>query len=172
MRSLNVVIAIGLIVLTGALGYLLLDPQGSTFAIMPGKVVAKQPDPPSDSESASDSAKKDTKKSKPDSKHARLVAKKSDPPELPALINTPPKAEPAPAPVRQPPAPIPTAQDIQVGMEKTRLLTAFGRPTVRTTAVERDRLMEVFVYVNADHETATFATLRDGKVVAAQTTSY
>ena len=90
--------------------------------------------------------------------------------EEPAL-----KSRRAPPPVptaAPPPRPFPDAADVQVGLDRMKLVAAFGKPSMRTTAVERDHLVETYVYTNHDRSTATYVLLRDARVVAAETSVY
>lgn len=66
----------------------------------------------------------------------------------------------------------PTAADLPIGLEKSKLQASFGKPTMRTTVVEQGRLLETFVYLQSDPDTATFVLLRNGRVVSANTTIY
>lgn len=66
----------------------------------------------------------------------------------------------------------PTAADIPVGTGKSRLQDVYGKPSMVTTAVDRGRLIETFVYLRRDPNIATVVLMRDGRVVAANSTVY
>jgi hypothetical protein len=112
----------------------------------------------------------------------RVAAKERRPRESSA--SEPESVEIAAANIPQIPSPVasspasragrrfPTAADIPIGMERHRLHTGFGKPTMRTTVVEGGRLLETFVYLQAEPDVATFVLLRNGKVVSANTTIY
>jgi hypothetical protein len=59
-----------------------------------------------------------------------------------------------------------------VGTDRTTLLEKFGQPALKTSAVDRDGLLETYMYVHADRTKATQVLLREAKVVAAHTGSY
>jgi hypothetical protein len=88
-----------------------------------------------------------------------------------AAGSTPPPQPPVATAVRQPHG-FPTAAEIPIGMERFRLVAAFGPPAMRTTSVEQGRQIETFVYLRIEPDAATFILLRDGRVVSASTTGY
>jgi len=97
------------------------------------------------------------------------VESSSAPDAAPAAAATPAAPVVAPAkPVRR----FPQGQDIAIGTEKSVLQSVYGRPTMRTTAVEGGRLLETWVYLQSEPNLATFILLRNGRVVSANTTVY
>ncbi len=111
--------------------------------------------------------------------HARkTVAAIEQAPPLQPLQHAiePPLPLPAAPGVKRPepvlPPPFPTANDIQVGLDRTTLLTTFGPPTLKTTTMDRQRLSEAFVYLSRNRNTATFVLLREGRVVSINTSTY
>jgi hypothetical protein len=90
-------------------------------------------------------------------------------------IEEPPAPATPPAPQVQPPAPpppFPTSAEISLGTGRAKLLQMFGRPNLKTSGIERDSLVETFVYLQADRSTLTRVHLRDAKVVAVRTEDY
>ena len=90
-------------------------------------------------------------------------------PSAPATPQAPQAQPPAPPPA---PPPFPTSGEISVGAERAKVLQMFGRPNLKTSAVERGRRMETFVYLQADRSMVTLVLLHDAKVVAVHTGSY
>ncbi len=77
------------------------------------------------------------------------------------------------APTAQPPTPnFPSAADISIGMEKSTVVGRYGDPDMVTTAVDRGRLIETYVYLRRDPNTATVVMLRGNRVIGSQTTVY
>jgi hypothetical protein len=66
----------------------------------------------------------------------------------------------------------PTSTDIPEGMERARLVASFGKPNMITTVVDRGLLIETYVYLRRDPNTATVVMLRGGRVVGSNTTVY
>lgn len=75
-------------------------------------------------------------------------------------------------PPAEPAMPFPKADQIQTGTERARLLDAFGKPSMKTTAVDREKLLETYVYLNNERNTATFVLIQNGVVVSAHTSIY
>jgi hypothetical protein len=103
----------------------------------------------------------------------RQAARRSAPPaplaplaEAEILIADPP---PPPA---APPAPFPTAEDIQVGTPRNSMEQSFGVPYLKTTAMRRDGMLETWVYVENQNSLATFAQVQNGRVISSHTTVY
>ena len=84
----------------------------------------------------------------------------------PAFLNFAPRA------AAQPVFPFPSAGDVRQGMEIQSLQASFGRPTIRATTMERETLVETYVYVKNEPRSATIVRLKDGKVVEAQNGIY
>lgn len=78
----------------------------------------------------------------------------------------------APRAAAQPVFPFPSAGDVRQGMEIQSLQASFGRPTIRATTMERETLVETYVYVKNEPRSATIVRLKDGKVVEAQNGIY
>jgi hypothetical protein len=57
-------------------------------------------------------------------------------------------------------------------MERLKIETLFGPPTMRTVSVDQGRQIETLVYLRTDPDVATFILLRAGRVISATTTSY
>jgi hypothetical protein len=66
----------------------------------------------------------------------------------------------------------PQAADVPTGMERLRIETLFGPPTMRTVSVDQGRQIETLVYLRTDPNAATYLLLRAGRVISATTTSY
>jgi hypothetical protein len=90
----------------------------------------------------------------------------------PAAAIPPSGAEVSPAPVTAGTGRFPTAADIAIGTERSKLQASFGKPSMRTTVVDGGRLLETFVYLRSEPDSATFVLLRNGRVVSANTTVY
>lgn len=93
-------------------------------------------------------------------------AKPAAPRRDPAFLNFAPRA------AAQPVFPFPSAGDVRQGMEIQSLQASFGRPTIRATTMERETLVETYVYVKNEPRSATIVRLKDGKVVEAQNGIY
>jgi hypothetical protein len=102
---------------------------------------------------------------------------------IPAVeSDTPPaRAAKKPSPVPPPPAPriapaaakkFPNAADVPVGMERVRLIEAFGRPNMVTTGVSEGRAVETFHYLKPDTGAETVILLRSGRVIEATSSAY
>lgn len=78
-----------------------------------------------------------------------------------------PQSQPAPAAPR-----FPQAADVPAGMERLKVETLFGPPTMRTVSVDQGRQIETLVYLRTNPNAATYLLLRAGRVIAATTTSY
>jgi hypothetical protein len=90
-----------------------------------------------------------------------------------------PVRRPSPAPpalVQQPPRlpgrKFPSPSDIPIGMDKTRLLAAFGKPSMVTTEVSGGRALETFRYLRPDAGTETIVQLSSGRVISATSEYY
>jgi len=68
--------------------------------------------------------------------------------------------------------PFPLASDIAVGADRSAVTASFGKPSMVTTAVDGGRLLETYVYLRRDPNTATVVLLRSGRVVAVNSTVY
>ena len=177
MRNSSSLILLGVILLAGAAGYVLWQLPGVGGASSVLSSPHRQPDPRSQKPAADLAERTDSKATKSATGHMKAVPKTGDNGgKVVVAENQTVRAEriPSPAPKLDPkPTPsFPTDREIHIGMERAGILTAFGKPTLRTTAVERDRLMEMLVYLNENSNTATFALLRDGRVVSVHTTTY
>ena len=93
-------------------------------------------------------------------------AKPAAPRRDPAFLNFAPRA------AAQPVFPFPSAGDVRQGMEIQSLQASFGRPTIRATTMEKETLVETYVYVKNEPRSATIVRLKDGKVVEAQNGIY
>jgi hypothetical protein len=88
--------------------------------------------------------------------------------------------KPAQPPARRvlpPPPPVrarafPVADDIPIGMEKSKLVAGFGKPSMITTAVNDGTPTETWIYMQRNPEIQTVVFLRDGRVVKANSTIY
>lgn len=87
----------------------------------------------------------------------------------PSAVAAPAAAEVAPP---KPERRFPLGNEIALGTDKTLVQTTFGKPTMRTTAVDGGRLLETWVYLKSDPNIATFILVRNGRVVSANTTVY
>jgi hypothetical protein len=101
-------------------------------------------------------------------------------PEVEAAV---PKVRAAtkPSPVASSPAPkaptlaskkFPSAGSVPVGMERVKLIEAFGRPNMVTTEVNEGRSVETFHYLKPETGTETVVLLRSGRVVEATSSAY
>lgn len=97
---------------------------------------------------------------------ATTKAKGATPRRNPAFLSFAPR--PAAAPV----FPFPSAGDVRPGMELQSLQASFGRPTIRATTMQKETLVETYVYVKNEPRAATIVRLQDGKVVEAQNGIY
>lgn len=93
-------------------------------------------------------------------------AKPAAPRRDPAFLSFAPRA------AAQPVFPFPSAGDVRQGMEIQSLQASFGRPTIRATTMEKETLVETYVYVKNEPRSATIVRLKDGKVVEAQNGIY
>jgi hypothetical protein len=66
----------------------------------------------------------------------------------------------------------PQAADVPTGMERLKVETLFGPPTMRTVSVDQGRQIETLVYLRTNPNAATYLLLRAGRVISATTTSY
>ena len=173
MRNLGAIVVIAIILMAGVVAILLWGP----LAEKPGmREVTDQPG--QTAEPASRPAVKGSPKGS-ESKAARTQAGVK--PAQAGGEAGPSEAGPVPAgetpgagtpAARRTPHTFPTAADIAIGSERGRLESSFGKPTMRTTVVDKGRLLETFVYLQSDLNTATFVLLRNGHVVSANTTIY
>lgn len=177
MRSFGVLILIGILILAGVAAYLLWGTRAGSLALFVGQANKEKQVLLGKAQQALEPAPKkdDTKASKQRVRHMskadkELSGKNGPRPEenrtLEAQVIPPSALKPVPA------MPFPTAADIPVGMERNRLVGAFGKPSMRMTTVERDRLMETFVYLQNEPSTATFVLLQNAKVVSVTTATY
>ncbi|MBI3666803.1 MAG: hypothetical protein HY236_11380 [Acidobacteria bacterium] len=151
---------------------MLWNPQRGQFGDLLGKAtnrataLAKKPEaapePPKEIAKNKKSANKSTGE-----KGARNSREAADPEEKKIVT-----AEVMPPIVLAPALPFPSASEIAIGMDRAKLLAQFGKPAMKTTAVDGDRLLETFVYVHRDPNTATFVLLQNARVVSAHTTIY
>jgi len=65
--------------------------------------------------------------------------------------------------------PFPTEQNLRIGMPRSHLVRAFGKPDLSARTLQQERLMEIYVYEQQDR--ATFVVLQDGRVASAYTGS-
>jgi hypothetical protein len=93
-------------------------------------------------------------------------AKPAAPRRDPAFLSFAPRA------ASQPVFPFPSAGDVRQGMEMQSLQASYGRPTIRATTMEKEMLVETYVYVKNEPRSATIVRLKDGKVVEAQNGIY
>ncbi len=63
-------------------------------------------------------------------------------------------------------APFPTTKDIPIGGLGVQIISKFGEPTVRTSAMDNGRLFERYYYLSSDKSKLTLATLEHGVVIA------
>jgi len=98
----------------------------------------------------------------PDESEVRKPASRPSP-MPPTLVQQPPRL-----PVRVFPAP----SDIPMGMDKTKLLASFGKPSMVTTEVSDGRALETFHYLKPEAGTETVIQLRAGRVVNATSEYY
>ena len=171
MRNAGPLILIGLIILAGAAAYLLWSPQGSQLGdIIMARATNKAPTSAKKPEPAPE-PHKEAAKSKPAGRNSGDKGPK--PGEAAEAEEKKILTAQVLPPVPPPPAmPFPNAPDIPIGMERSKLLADFGKPIMRTTAVDRDRLLETYVYLHSDPNTATFVLLQNARVVSAHTTIY
>ncbi|HKW97032.1 MAG TPA: hypothetical protein VJN43_04820 [Bryobacteraceae bacterium] len=87
------------------------------------------------------------------------------------------KAEPQPDPNQQIqkvivgvpalPPPFPTEEEVKVGTPRAHLIQAYGKPDLRARTLQKQRLIETYVYEQP--ERATVVHMQDGKVVGTST---
>lgn len=164
MRNIGAVLAVAILLLVGLLIFLFYGPMTEKPGMREVTVDSSQPGPQAPEAKGPVASKERRQRgasaSVPESVESAAV-------NIPQL---PPDANPAPAKrsIRR----FPTAADIPIGMDRHKLLSGFGNPSMRTTVVEGGRLLETFVYLQAEPDVATFVLLRNGKVVSANTTIY
>jgi hypothetical protein len=90
--------------------------------------------------------------------------------ERPSRSTEKPAPESPPIEIARPT--VPTAADIPVGLEKSKLLASFGSPNMVTTAVEQGQRTETYFYLRPDAGTQIIVQLKSGKVVGARSTPY
>jgi len=167
VRNAGALILIALLVLAGTAAYLLFRPSSDFFgrvfdtAGQQAQVLINKELPVSDAKAA---------KPKGEARPARKAQKDGAPElELAASLHPPPEVSPVtPAPV----FPFPIAANVPAGLARNKLLADFGKPSMRTTSVEQDRLMETFVYLQSDRSIVTFVLLRNARVISAHTANY
>jgi hypothetical protein len=98
----------------------------------------------------------------PDESEVKRPASRPSP--LPPVV----VPQPARIPVRMVPAP----GDIPIGMDKTKLLATFGKPSMITTEVSEGRALETFHYLKPEAGTETVVQLRSGRVIGAASAYY
>jgi hypothetical protein len=86
-------------------------------------------------------------------------------------------APPAPAPVEYkpaspppPPRPIPTGtpEQVNVGMDATRVVELLGEPDLTALKIDRGNLLETYVYKKKPGQNLAFIRLESGRVVPPQ----
>jgi hypothetical protein len=91
-------------------------------------------------------------------------------------VAAPPAPAPAPAQVKDPPAspsppprPIPTGtpEQVNVGMDATRVVELLGEPDLTALTIDRGNLFETYVYKEKPGRNLAFIRLEDGRVVTA-----
>lgn len=63
--------------------------------------------------------------------------------------------------------PFPTEHNVAVGTPRARLVRAFGKPDLKARTMQRERLIETYIYEQQDR--ATLVLIEDGSVVSART---
>jgi hypothetical protein len=105
----------------------------------------------------------------PDGRSAAATGQPGEASPLPGAAAGSPQDKAAPAAsIRR----FPQAADVPSGMERLKIETLFGPPTMRTVSVDQGRQIETLVYLRKDPDVATFILLRAGRVISATTTSY
>lgn len=163
MRNMGAVLAVALLLLVGLVVFLFYGPMSEKPGMREVTVDASQPEPtaPQVKEPAAKARRsRESPASEPETVEMAAAS----------IPQTPPPAVSAPS--SRAGRRFPTAADIPIGMERHRLQSGFGKPNMRTTVVEGGRLLETFVYLQAEPDVATFVLLRNGKVVSANTTIY
>ena len=170
MRNAGALVLVGLVILGGIAAYLLWQPTPASFRGLlstPGVALPRFPAKGTSKDEAKEEAKSAKLTTKPKARKDKSVNGE----------DLKPIAEAAQADLvaASPPAashPFPNARDIKIGLDRAKLVGAFGRPSMKTTSVERDRLMETFVYLQSDPNSATFVLLQNAKVVSAHTSVF
>jgi hypothetical protein len=108
---------------------------------------------------------------------APLVFGGDDEPEAPPKVHprvSPTVAASAPRPASAPavPARNPEAETITLGMEKAKLLAAYGKPQMVTYGLDNGQPVETFHYLKRDSRTEIIVRLRAGKVASVGTSVY
>ena len=164
MRNMGAVLAVALLLLVGLVVFLFYGPMSEKPGMREVTADASEPGPTAPEVKGPAAAKARRSRESPASEPETVEM---------AAANTPQTPLPAvSAPSSRAGRRFPTAADIPIGMERHRLQTGFGKPNMRTTVVEGGRLLETFVYLQAEPDVATFVLLRNGKVVSANTTIY
>jgi len=175
VRNLGAVLLGGVVLLAAVAAYILWKSMGSSYGELVGaagkqaqELLSKQPSAPEPEEE-----KPEPKKKAPGAKPlAKRNKKVSDELGLPSISQSatltaaliPPSAPAPPA--------FPNASEIQIGIERSKLLENFGRPTMKTTSVRRDGLIETYVYLQKERNAATYVLLRNDRVISAHTSIY
>jgi hypothetical protein len=146
-------VLIGAAILAGTAAYLLWGPQRESLDQLLGitRTQAKAPLPAPPAPAPPTPSK--TRKPVP---VPEVVEEEPEPPPLPPL----------------PVFPFPRSADVPAGMERTKLVAAFGPPHMRTTSAEKEGLEETYVYFHKEGSLATHVLIRGARVVSAHTAPY
>ena len=67
---------------------------------------------------------------------------------------------------------VPDSKKMEIGTTRSDLQKRYGAPTVAVSSVRDGRLVELYYYVKPDRANMVVATLREGKLVSAQNTTF
>jgi hypothetical protein len=99
--------------------------------------------------------------------HGR-VSKKSAPDPAAAEISLPSELV-SRNKVAAPPTSVPDSEDMEVGITRSELRKRYGMPTFAVSSVRDGGLFERYYYLKPDRANLVVATLREGKLIAAET---
>ncbi len=67
---------------------------------------------------------------------------------------------------------VPDSEKMEIGTTRSELRERYGVPTLAVSSVRDGALVELYYYVQPDRVKLVIATLREGKLVSAQTASF
>lgn len=160
MKNFGLIVIMSFLVLAGLFLLLRLGP----LADKPGMRGVSEPFGTQDSRGADPAP---APAGTPGGRSAAAVGQPGDAASLPEAAAGSPQSQSAPAAPR-----FPQAADVPAGMERLKVETLFGPPTMRTVSVDQGRQIETLVYLRTNPNAATYLLLRAGRVISATTTSY
>lgn len=108
---------------------------------------------------------------KPKAVHSATARNSPLRPAVPATTNVPP-IPPDPGSttaIVKPQLPIPDSEKMEIGSTRSEIRERYGVPTLSVSSVRDGSLVEHYYYVKPDRTNLVVATLREGRLVSAQT---